>query len=89
MQKANLSHFEHDSVKIHISIHQCEKKNQSPTSHIGTITLINQSVFCLSSAKNVSDTNAGLKTMTMTFHFCLTEAVPRQSKLPFSITALN
>ena len=82
MQKATLSHFEHDHVKIHTSM-------WGKKTHIGTITQMNQSVFCLCSAKNISDTNVGLKTMTMTFHFCLSEAVPRQSKLPLSIIALN
>jgi hypothetical protein len=40
-------------------------------------------------AKNISDKNVGLKTMTRTFHFCLTEAVPCQSKIMLNINALN
>lgn len=74
MQKANLSHSEHDCVKY---IHQCKEK-KSPISHSGTIMQMNHSVFCLCSATNISDKNVRLETMTMTLHFCLTEADPRQ-----------
>jgi hypothetical protein len=85
MQIANVSHFEHDRVKIHTSMW-----GGGPDSNLSYwVHYTNESVFYLRSAKNISDTNAGLKTMNMIFHLCLTEAVPRQSKLPLSITALN